>query len=402
MPQRLDRVCRDYLLMRPWQALAFVVVLGLAGAAIGLAFPKWSAEGLLETPGVVVPFEMRRDSVSENERPEPKTKYVTLAEYRKMAAAYTSGVALEEYLTATKKNGPAVERLRLQADLPGFWSAAMSPVLPFSRQDAREFGDLKDAASDSLVGIDLVASARTPELSREMLHLLGGYLSNALIRERIRAWILKNSGEAPARQKALSAEVVEGQMRIAATSARIQDLKAILVRYPDASKLDSRQVVAITEGSDRFLSPLAQLVAAESSIAKLKETIARKEREARQFDLLQRYFAQAETNLQSTWLVSEMIPVLSAATTASYEGIDANADWAREVSYRLQADVAGFASALASYGFRNQARITASGLRSPVRLAFLMSFGGLILLALIAFVRASLRASRLDDEPASA
>lgn len=398
MPQRLDTVCREYLLMSPWHALAFVVVLTVAGVAIGLLLPKWNAEGLLETPGVVVPFDTRRENLPEDVRPEPKTRYVTLAEYRKTAAAYSSQVALDEYLGATKNSGPAAERLRLQADLPGFWSAAAAPVLPFSRRDAREFGELKDAASDSLVGIDLVANARTPELSREMLHLLGGYFSNALIRERIRGWILKNSGEAPAKQKALRAEVVEGQMRIDATSRRIQDLKAILARYPDASKLDSRQVVAITEGSDRFLSPLAQLVAAESSIAKLKETIGRKEREARQYDLLQRYFGQAQEQLQSTPLVSDLIPVLATATTARFEGIDAEADWAREVSFRLQADVAGFSSALASFGFRNEARIARAKFRAPAQLAALGALAALAVLGLIAFVRASMRASRIDDE----
>jgi hypothetical protein len=397
MLQRLNRFCLDYLLMGPWQALALVAALAAAGAAVGLAFPKWNAEGLLETPGVVIPFEAPREN-PDNARPEPKTRYVTLAEYRKAAAAYASQAALHEFLAAAGAQSPAAERLLLQSEQPGFWADVATPVLPFSRRDAREYGELKDAASDSLVGIELKTNARTPELASEMNGIMGSHFANALIRERIRAWILKNSGEAPAKQKALRAEVVEGQMKIEATGSRIQDLKAILARYPESGKLDSRQVVAISEGSDRFLSPLAQLVAAESSIAKQKETIARKEREARQFDLLERYFARADEKLKSAPLASEMIPVLAALTTAPFEGVDANADWAREVFLRLQADIAGFSSAQASFGFRNEARTAKAPWRDPVQLAVLGAAGALVLLGLIAFVRASMRAARSEAD----
>lgn len=395
MLQRLNRFCLDYLLMGPWQALALVAALAAVGAAIGLAFPKWNAEGLLETPGVVIPFEAPREN-PDSVRPEPKSKYVTLAEYRKVAAAYSSQAALREFLAAYGKQGPAVDRLLLQADSPAFWSAVATPVLPFSRKDAREYGDLKDAASDSLVGIDLATNARTPELASEMNNLMGVHFSNALIRERIRTWILTNGGDAAAKQKALNAEVVEGQMKIEATERRIEDLKAILARYPEAGKLDSRQVIAITE--DRFLSPLAQLVAAESSIAQRKETIARKEREARQLELLERYFVQAEGKLKSTQLASEMIPVLSALTSGRFEGVDSGVDWAREVFYRLQADIAGFAAAQASFGFRNPPRLAKAPWRDPARLAASGAAAALILLSLLAFVRASMRAARSDAD----
>jgi len=397
MLQRLNRFCLDYLLMGPWQALALVAALAAAGAAVGLAFPKWNAEGLLETPGVVIPFEAPREN-PDNARPEPKTRYVTLAEYRKAAAAYASQAALHEFLAAAGAQSPAAERLLLQSEQPGFWADVATPVLPFSRRDAREYGELKDAASDSLVGIDLTTNARTPELAREMNGIMGSHFANALVRERIRAWILKNGGEAPAKQKALRAEVIDGQMKIAATASRIQDLKAILARYPESGKLDSRQVIAISEGSDRFLSPLAQLVAAESSIAALKETIARREREARQFDLLERYFARADEKLKSAPLASEMIPVLAALTSTPFEGVDANADWAREVFFRLQADIAGFSAAHTSFGFRNEARIAQAPWRNPVQLAAAGAAGALILLGLIAFVRASMRVARSEAD----
>jgi hypothetical protein len=392
MLQRLNSFCRDYLLMGPWQTLALVVVLSAVSAVVGLASPKWSAEGVLETPSVLIPFEAPRDAV-----PEAKMRYVTLAEYRNVAAAYSSQPALREFLAASGKQGPAADLLLRLSQSPSFWKGAATPVLPFSRRDAREYGELKDSGSSSLVGVEVSMDAGTPELASEMLGMVGSHLVNALIRERIRAWILKNRGEAVSRQKALRAEVVEGQMRIDATNRRIQDLKGILARYPDAGKLDSRQVVTVTEGADRFLSPLSQLVAAESTIASSRESIARKEREARQFDLLERYFVQAEVKFRSTPLVAELIPALSSLTSSKFDGVDLADDWAREVMFRLQADIAGFSSALASFGFRNEARVSKASSRDPIRLAAFGAVAGLMLLGLIAFIRASLKVSRIED-----
>jgi hypothetical protein len=396
MLQRLDRICRDNLGTGPWPALAFVAVLGIGGAGIGLVFPKWTADGLLETPGVYTPTLEPRDRPNEAEA-AVKLQYVTLPEFRKVTAAYSSVTSLRDFLAAAKKNGPAADRLLAKAEKDSFWAAVAAPILPFSRRDAKEFGELKDAGSNSLVGLDLSTDARTPAVATEMLATMGAYYANALIRERIRGWVLKNSGEAPAKQKALRAEVIEAQMKIEAMGRRIQDLKAILARYPDSAKLDARQVVSITEGSDRFLSPLVQLVAAESSIAQQRETIARKERQARQFDLIERYFREADQQLQSTQLVSELIPALAALASKRFEGVDPDAEWAREVIYRIQADIASFSSASASFGIRNESRVSEVPSRDPLRLAALAAGAGVLLLGLIAFVRASLRTARPDD-----
>jgi hypothetical protein len=225
-----------------------------------------------------------------------------------------------------------------------------------------------------------------------MLRTMSGYYSNALVRERIRGWVLKNRGEAPSKQKALRAEIIDAQMKIETMGRRIQDLKTILARYPDAAKLDARQVVNITEGQDRFLSPVAQLVAAETSITQLRETIARKERQARQSDLIERYFLQTDEYLKTMPLATELVPALSKLAARRFEGIDQESEWAREVIFRIQAEIAGFSSAMHSFGTRNEPRVVELPSRKPVRLAAFGIAGGILLLLLVAFVKASMRA----------
>jgi hypothetical protein len=263
---------------------------------------------------------------------------------------------------------------------------------------ARLKRELRAARSSiALVGLDLSTNARTPALAAEMLGTMSAYYANALVRERIRSWVLRNSGETPRKQKALRAEVIDAQMNIDFIGRRIGDLKAILARYAASAKLDARQVITITEGSDRFLSPLVQLVAAETSIAQLREAITRKERTARQFDLIERYFREAEEKLQSTQLASELIPALAELAAEKFEGVDPDAERAREVIFRIQADIGSFSAASTSFGVRNESRVSEAPSRDPVRLGALAAGVGVLLLGLVAFVRASLRAARSDD-----
>jgi hypothetical protein len=397
MIQQLDRLCRENVLVGFWQAVAFVVVLGLAGLVVALLFPKFIANGLLETPGVSLPSEVRRlptepERVGELESQIEKSKPITLHEYRRVMSGYSTAAALQDFLTSSKAEGPAAQRLLAQAKSPGFWDAVASPVLPFSRRDAREFGDIRDAASNALVGLELSTNARDAATASEMLGLMARYFTNALLRERVRAWVLKHSTDASSKEKALQADIIEARMKIDSMGRRIADFKEILARYPDSAKLDSRQVISITEGSDRFLSPLAQLVAADTSITQLRESITRKERQARQYAFQERFFREADRLLDSNLLAVDLIPRLASLATQKFEGVDIQAEWAREVALRIEADVAGFSSALASFGVRNEPRVSAAAARDPMRLGGLAAAAALLLLGLIAFVRATMRA----------
>ena len=397
MFRSIDSFCRATLALSAGTVVAIVLGLAILGAAVGMAFPKWSAEALLETPGILTADSDAREKQQDKDA-AGKTQYVTLSEFRKVLAAYSTEPSLQEFQAATKVQGAAANRLLAQSSKSAFWTGVASPVLPFSRRDAREFGDLKDAASNALVGIDLKTDARTGPVSEEMLAVMGEYFKNALIRERIRAWILRHGGEAPAMKSALQAEIIDSKAKIDAMGRRIQDFKAILARYPDAGKIDARQVVTITEGSDRFLSPLVQLIAAETSITQLRETIARKERQVRQLEFQQRYFDKAAEALDATPLVASLIPELAALATRKFDGVDENAEWAREVVFRIQADVNGFATAQKSFGVRREPRLAQVASRDPLRLAAMGAGAGVLLLGLIAFLRASLRAVRTPGE----
>jgi len=352
-----------------------VLVLAGVGVAAGLTFPKFEATALLDTPGA------------------------STVELKRVMPGYASEAALRSFLAATgASKSAAAQRLMIQANNALFWEKAAKPIVPISRKDTKEIGDLKEGLTTSLIGLELRADAREPETAEAMVFILGNYYANALLRERIRVWVVSGHGESRTRQKALRADMISAQLAIDSTRRRITDLKSIVTRYPDASRWEGRQVVSVAEGGDRFLPPTAQLVAAESQVSQLRESILRNERQIRQLDLLAGYYQRADAEFRSELVTAKLIQKLQALADRTFAGADSDAEWLRESQLRTEAAIAGFAVVQDTLGIRNGARVGPVGSRSASRLGLLGAVLGLVLIAAVAFIRVSVRAGSQERQ----
>ena len=116
---------------------------------------------------------------------DPKANVIELAAYKRVAASYDSVAQLGAYLEAAGLSGrPGAARLLKQAENPSFWGKVAAPVLPFSRRDQKEFGDIKDASATTMLGLELTADARTESVAQDMVDIAGWLLHQ---RRRARA-----------------------------------------------------------------------------------------------------------------------------------------------------------------------------------------------------------------------
>jgi hypothetical protein len=351
------------------------LILAGVGAGAGLVFPKYEATALLDTPGS------------------------SIVEIKRVMPAYASEAALRQFFAALgASESSAANRLQSQARGAAFWESAARPVLPISRKDTKEIGDMKEGPTTSLIGLELKADGRDPETAEGAVLLLGDFFANALLRERIREWIVSGLGESRTRQKSLRADTIAAQLEIDSSRRRIADLKSIVTRYPDASRFEGRQVVSVAEGGDRFLPPTAQLVAAEARVSQVQESILRNERRIRQLDLLAGFYEAADTSFRNQVLSGELIQELQARAQRAFGGSDSDAEWSRESMLRTESAISGFAVALASLRIRNGARVQPVVSRSPLRLGALGAALGLVFISALAFVRMSVRGARQERQ----
>ena len=398
---RVDSVFRSYSGIGLWPAVLVVAVLSGAGLLVGFLFPKYEATAFLQFPEIQkrpeqIPGRPAQTGGVEQRLMDPKANVIELAAFKRVAASYDSAAQLASYLNASGlATSAGASRLLTQADDPGFWSRAAVPILPFSRRDQKEFGDIKDAAATALLGLELTADARTEGIAQEMITVLAGYYTNAVMRERIRAWVMAGKVDAQSQQKTLQADILRAELDIQLYGRRAEDMKAVLARYPGASRMDARQVVSINpaEGGERYLSPLAQLVGAESATSQRRELISRWQRESKQKQMLSTFFAGAETTVDQESDVARLLPALRELSSKTFAA-EATQEWNREAALRVDGALDGFEVMRSQFGVRSSARVGAVPGRTPLRLGGLAAGFGLLLLGMLAFLRASLPAIR--------
>jgi hypothetical protein len=232
-----------------------------------------------------------------------------------------------------------------------------------------------------------------------MVDILASYYINAVVRERMRAWTLAGKVDSQSQEKGVRADVLRAELDIDLYSRRVDDMKSMLTRYPDAARMDSRQVVSISQsdGGERYLSPLAQLVGAESAISQRREMIRRWQRELKQKKLLAEFYEQAEDLLDREVGVSKLLVELKALATRTFTHSETAQEWNQEAALRVGGALDNFEVMRSQFGVRNGIRTGEVSSRSPLRLAGLGIAAALGILGALAFLRATLRAASGED-----
>ena len=400
---QVNSLLRKYVGVGLGYALLVPVLLALAGAAVGLFVPKVEATALLQFPEAQKSAERPGEPRLPEQRPlDPKANVIELAAYKRVAASYDSAAQLAAYLEATGLSGrPGAVRLLKQAENAGFWDKVATPVLPFNRRDQKEFGDIKDASATTMLGLELTADARTEAVAQDMVSMLADYYVNAVVRERMRAWTLAGKVDAQSQEKVVRADILRAELDIELYGRRVDDMKTLLARYPDAARMDARQVVSVNpaEGGERYLSPLAQLVGAESAISQRRETTRRWQRELKQKTILAQFYSNADALLDGEIDVNKLLGKFKSLATKTFTHAEGAQEWNQEAALRVNGALDNFEVMRSQFGVRNGIRVGEVASRSPLRLAGLGIAAGLVLLGALAFMRATFQAARGEDEP---
>ena len=196
---------------------------------------------------------------------------------------------------------------RLAQDLiASEWSR---PVPTLSKLDIKELPSLpkdKDQIdAKAYLGVVISAVAKDPIQAATVARWLGIYYKDAAtldaVRDLVNRWAAENidlSNRALEEKIKLDFSITQVQSRAAA-------LKQLMARYPNTSIRDNQQVLDVRKDNEKFMSPLAQLVAAESEIISLQQDVRKLEREMAQYAFAKKLAAEVALALQASRTGSE-------------------------------------------------------------------------------------------------
>lgn len=290
-----------------WRQKALIIGIGILGAALGLgaslASTKHVTDGLFLTPGV------------------------SATNYKRYENVFSSGTRLQQFLQTTDHiKSPDGELLSTLAETPDRLRDALKPEFAFTDRDQKTFGvKLDDDQPSAMIGVRIQVADKNPT-GGTPVSLLAEYVRDSIIRVNMEATMLAQCNEYSTREQELRNAQIQNDFAIRQEEGRLANLREIIARNPTASTIDNRQIVSLEKGTERFLSPAAQLVASEIHIADMKLADARRKRERIASALKRDYYCQAQQALQQPTTGREFLRSLENIQSAVFQGHDKTLD----------------------------------------------------------------------------
>jgi hypothetical protein len=224
------------------------------------------------------------------------------------------------------------------------------------------------------LGLRLTHTASDPLEAAEMTTWLGGYFKEVATREAVREQVSRWTAE----NRQFSDRALEQKLKyefdIEQAKSRALALKKIVAQYPETSARDSRQVIDVRKDNEKFMSPLAQLVGAESELIEITEKTLKLNREIEQQAFAGGLLKEAELALKQARSGTESVSKLAAVIAGYSKKIKTDAE--REKLLSLAADLSQI-----SARFMSQAQFIAqpsvpSRPERPTPLMYMVLIGG--------------------------
>jgi len=280
------------------------------------------------------------------------------AEYKRFAELAVDGHTVQQYVGVVPPPGLEPSQVeQLVRDMPrGEW---LMPVPKVSKVDAKQLPDIllqieqereklllskegKEGKASVYLGVQLSYSAPDPHQAAGVAGWLGAYFKDVATRETVRdqvsRWAADNrqfSDRALERKLKYEFDIEQAQNRVAA-------LKKVMSSYPDVARRENQQVVDVRKDNEKFMSPVAQLVGAESEMIDIREKLQRLDREMEQQAFAKALITDAQAALGQARSGSES--VLKLADVIVRFSKETNTEAQREKLSSLAADMSSISA----------------------------------------------------------
>ena len=280
------------------------------------------------------------------------------AEYKRFSELANDATTAKQYMAVFPP--PDLKGIELQ-DLVrtvalGGWH---KPIPKVSRADAKELPDVllqleqereRNTERDELggltqkrapvtvyLGLRLTHTAPDPQQVANVASWLGDYFKDVATREAVREQVSRWKAE----NRQFSDRALERRLKfefdIEQAQKRATALKVVVAAYPDAARRDSQQVVDVRKDNEKFMSPLSQLVGAESEVIDIRERLQKLDREIEQQSFVKSLVLEADTAANSAQSGNDSVRQLSGVITETSKKVKTEAE--REKLLSLAADL---------------------------------------------------------------
>lgn len=188
------------------------------------------------------------------------------------------------------------------------------------------------------LGLKVTSLSSNPNTAAEVAGWMGGYFKAVAAREAIREQVARWAAESKQFSDRALEQKLKLQFDIDQAKERATALKKVLANYPEpAGTREGRQIIEVRKDNEKFLSPMAQITAAESEIINTKEKIQKLNREIEQQIFAAPIIKSAESSVKTARGGIDILNKLTTIVTEQAKNVKTDAE--REKILSLTADL---------------------------------------------------------------
>lgn len=219
----------------------------------------------------------------------------------------------------------------------------IKPVYAFTKEDAREFAQIGQVGSNSVIGLNLAYEADSPENASAYVSFFGNYIRDSLMYVTLYNYITDGYSNTVSAMNNNENEIIDLQFKLLQNTNKLKDIRSILSNYPESAKIENRQLVSVQDGGSRFLAPVTQLVGIESTLADLRRDLAELERDREKLTVFAEYFTRCFSELPKIGEQGEsLFLLLKSIKDEVFKNKDLSTDEVKKVFNNLSIDLQMF------------------------------------------------------------
>lgn len=218
---------------------------------------------------------------------------MSIPDYKKLQSAIAAPGRWDDFLSARRKADVSeLTNIKYALTDQKHISNLIAPIYPFTKAELKDLPESakKNTTTTGISALKISFKANTQEEAQKAVLILGDFLRDTAILMNYKDNVPTTYTDYFSTQRKFENNVIETKYQLEQMQIRKADMQKILRDYPESGKSDSRQLVSISEGSARYLSPVTQLVAIETSMAEQTQSLPKIMRDQRINDIYLRYY----------------------------------------------------------------------------------------------------------------
>jgi len=270
---------------------------------------------------------------------------VSIPDYKKYASQFTNPQKLSRFIKRNKSIGEN-EMVDIKKDLQTseeiqHW---IEPVYAYSKRDIKDLAQNSRDLKNFVLGVQVYGEQNTPKKAGNFVTLLGGFIEDSILYGKLRDYINTQLNKNKTESKKYDNIVIGDEFKLQQLSRKLNSLKQIMKKYPESKSLSNRELFAFQLNSQRWLSPITQVVGVESYIADIKENLAQSQRKKQIADLKILFFLELKKEASKEKYGESLLSKCRQFTESFLQREDFPGDVLREVRNDLSVDFDNFAT----------------------------------------------------------